>query len=94
VVAALAAARELPQLSLIDALELTLLVSRKDPRRHPRVAARWVLRHLEQDPERNSEEAALAISGSSASASSGLSSRTASANSVISSFSTGAETVA
>jgi hypothetical protein len=40
VVAAVAAARELPQLSLEDALELTLLVARKDPRRHPRVAAR------------------------------------------------------
>jgi hypothetical protein len=41
VVGALAAARELPQLSLIDALELTLLVARKDPRRHQRVAACW-----------------------------------------------------
>lgn len=41
-VAALAAARELPQLSLEDALELTLLVARKDPRRHPRVAPRWL----------------------------------------------------
>ena len=37
VVGALAAARELPQLSLIDALDLTLLVARKDPRRRPRV---------------------------------------------------------
>jgi hypothetical protein len=36
VVAALAAARELPQLSLEDALELTLLVAGKDPARHPR----------------------------------------------------------
>ena len=33
----MAAARELPQLSLVDALELTLLVARKDPRRHQRV---------------------------------------------------------
>jgi len=31
VVAAVAAARELPQLTLDDALELTLLVARKDP---------------------------------------------------------------
>jgi hypothetical protein len=38
VIAAVAAARELPQLSLLDALELTLLVARKDPRRHPRTA--------------------------------------------------------
>jgi hypothetical protein len=39
---ALAAARDLPQLSLVDALELTVLVARKDPRRHPRVAERTV----------------------------------------------------
>jgi hypothetical protein len=50
VVGALAAARELPQLSLIDALEPTLLVARKDPSRHQRVASRWLLRYLEEDP--------------------------------------------
>lgn len=60
--AALAAARELPQLSLADALELTLLVARKDPRRHPRVAARSLLRYLEEDPEATIEEAVLAAS--------------------------------
>ena len=58
---ALAAARELPHLGLIDALELTLLVARKDPRRHQRVAARWLLRYLE-DPAATIEEAALAAS--------------------------------
>jgi hypothetical protein len=31
VVAAVAAAKELPQLSLLDALELTMLIARKDP---------------------------------------------------------------
>ena len=31
--------KELPQISLADALELTILFARKDPRRHPRVAA-------------------------------------------------------
>ncbi len=41
---ALAAAKDLPQLSLADALELTVLVARKDPRRHQRVASRWLLR--------------------------------------------------
>jgi hypothetical protein len=45
---AVAAARDLPQLSLADALELTVLVARKDPRRHPRVASRWLLRLLER----------------------------------------------
>jgi hypothetical protein len=62
VIAALAAARELPQLSLEDALELTLLVARKDPRRHPRIAARWLLRYLEEDPGATVDEAALAAS--------------------------------
>jgi hypothetical protein len=62
VVAALAAARELPQLRLEDALELTLLVARKDPRRHPRVAARWLQRYLEEDLAATVEEAALAAS--------------------------------
>jgi hypothetical protein len=60
VVAALAAARELPQLSLEDALELTLLVARKDPARHPRVAARWLQRYLDEDPAATIEEAGLA----------------------------------
>jgi hypothetical protein len=62
VVAAVSAARELPQLSLLDALDLTLLVARKDPARHPRVAARWLLRYLEEDPAATIEEAGLAAS--------------------------------
>jgi hypothetical protein len=33
VLSALAAARDLPQLGLVDALELTVLIVRKDPRR-------------------------------------------------------------
>jgi hypothetical protein len=59
---ALAAAKDLPQLSLIDALELTILVARKEPRRHPLVAARWLLRLLEEDPHATIDEAALAAS--------------------------------
>jgi hypothetical protein len=42
-----ATAKDLPPLSLEDALELTMLIARKDQRRHPRVAARWLLRYLE-----------------------------------------------
>jgi hypothetical protein len=57
---ALAAAKDLPQLNLADALELTILVARKDPRRHPRVAARWLLRFLEEHHHVTIEEAALA----------------------------------
>jgi len=37
VIAAVAAARELPQVSLDDALELTMLIARKDPGRYPRL---------------------------------------------------------
>jgi hypothetical protein len=59
---ALAAAKDLPQLGLADALELTVLVARKDPRRHPRVASRWLLRYLEEDPHATIDEAALAAS--------------------------------
>ena len=54
VLSAPAAAKDLPQLSLADALELTVLVARKDPRRHQRVAARWLLRYLEEDLTRRS----------------------------------------
>jgi hypothetical protein len=62
VVAAVAAARELPQLTLLDALELTMLIARKDSSRYPRVAARWLQRLLEEHPDVTIEEAALAAS--------------------------------
>jgi hypothetical protein len=55
-----AAAKELPPLSLVDALELTILIARKDPRRHPRVAARWLLRYLEDCEDATIDEAAMA----------------------------------
>lgn len=61
VLMALAAAKDLPPLSLVDALELTVLVARKEPRRHQRVAARWLLRYLEEDPHATIDEAALAV---------------------------------
>jgi hypothetical protein len=54
-----ATAKEIGRLSLADALELTLLIAQKDPRRHPRVAARWLLRFLEERPEATIEEAAM-----------------------------------
>ena len=57
--AAEAAAKELPQISLGDALELTVLIARKDPRRHPRVAARWLLRYLEECDDATIDEAAM-----------------------------------
>jgi hypothetical protein len=46
-----ATTRELGRLSLDEALELTILIAQKEPQRLPRVAARWLLRYLEErDP--------------------------------------------
>jgi hypothetical protein len=39
-------------------LDLTMLIARKEPGRHPRAAARWLLRDLECD-EATIDEAAL-----------------------------------
>jgi hypothetical protein len=53
-------ANEIGRVSLAEALELTLLIARKDPRR--RVAARWLRRYLEEHSETAIDEAALAAS--------------------------------
>jgi hypothetical protein len=55
-------AKELPRLGLADALELTVLIARKEPRRHPWVAARWFLRYREEDDEVTIDELAFAAS--------------------------------
>ena len=57
-----AVSRELPPLDLTDALELTILIARKDPRRHPRIAARWLLRYLEECDEATIDELAMVAS--------------------------------
>ena len=62
VVGALAAARELPELGLIDALDLTMLVARNAPGAISESQPRWLLRYLEEDPEATIDEAALAAS--------------------------------
>ncbi len=49
--------REIGHVSLLEALELTALIARKAPRQHPRVAARWLLRYLEEHPAATIEEA-------------------------------------
>ena len=36
-----------------------MLIARDDPRRHPRVAARWLLRYLEEVDEATIDEAAM-----------------------------------
>jgi hypothetical protein len=38
------------------------LIARKDSRRHPRVAARWLLRYLEEDDEATIDELVFAAS--------------------------------
>ena len=52
-----ATAKELPPLSLEDALELTMLIAQKD--RQPRVAARWLLCYLEECDGATIDEAAM-----------------------------------
>jgi hypothetical protein len=57
-----ATAKEIGRLSLSEALELTLLIAREDPRRHPRVAARWLRRYLDEHHGTTIDEAALVAS--------------------------------
>jgi hypothetical protein len=56
-----ATARELRQISLADALELTILIARKTPQRRSRAAARWIRRYLQASPDATLEEIALAV---------------------------------
>ena len=55
-----ATAREIGQLTLAEALELTALVASKEPQRHPRVAARWLQRYFEEHPAPTLGEATFA----------------------------------
>jgi hypothetical protein len=55
-----ATAKEIGRISLADALELTLLIAQKEPHRHPRVAARWLLRYLEESDGVTIAEAGMA----------------------------------
>jgi hypothetical protein len=57
-----ATAKEIGRISPGQALGLTVLIAQKEPRRHPRVAARWLLRYLEERAEATIEEAAMAAS--------------------------------
>jgi hypothetical protein len=51
--------RNVGRLSLVEALELTLLIAREDPRRHPCVAARWLWRYLDECDGVTIDEAAM-----------------------------------
>ena len=51
--------RELGRPTLVELLELTALIAQRDPRRHGRVAARWLQRLLEQHPDLTVDDAVL-----------------------------------
>ena len=53
---------EIPRPSLVDLLELTALIAVKDPKRHARVAARWLQRWLEAFDDATIDDAALVTS--------------------------------
>ena len=53
--------RELGRPTLCELLELTLLIAEQDPRRYPRVSARWLIRYLEQHAEATIDDAAFAV---------------------------------
>jgi hypothetical protein len=53
--------RELGGPTLGELLELTIVIAQKAPHRHGRVAARWLLRRLEQADDATIEDAALAV---------------------------------
>lgn len=57
--------RELGRISLAEALELTILIAQKEPKRLPKVAVRWLQRYLEEQ-EARLDEVALVVSALSA----------------------------
>jgi hypothetical protein len=53
--------RELGRPTLGELLELTILIAFKDPRRHPRVAARWLARYLHEQDQATIDEASFVV---------------------------------
>jgi hypothetical protein len=51
--------RELARPTLAELLELTILIAVREPRRHARVSARWLLRYLEVRDQATIDDAAL-----------------------------------
>jgi hypothetical protein len=52
-------AREIGNISLVEALELTALIARKDPRRHGRAATHWLRLYVEHSPGAGLDDAAF-----------------------------------
>jgi hypothetical protein len=55
-------AREIGRVTIAEALELTALVARKQPRRYGRFAARWLCLYLEEHEKATLEDIALLVS--------------------------------
>ena len=53
--------RELGRPTLGELLELTILIAFKDPHRHARVSARWLLRYLEVRDQATIDEASFVV---------------------------------
>lgn len=51
--------RELGRPTLCELLELTILIAQKDPRRHARVAGRWLFRYLETRADATIDDASF-----------------------------------
>jgi hypothetical protein len=54
-------AREIGEITLLEALELTALIALRDPRRHGRAGARWTRRFLEDCPSTGLDDLALVV---------------------------------
>jgi hypothetical protein len=48
-------------LTLVEAVELTALVAKRDPKRHRRYAARWLWRYLGESEQVTIDDAAVAV---------------------------------
>jgi hypothetical protein len=64
-VVAEATARELPRLDLLEALELTALIARREPGRLQRIGARWMQRFIEEVPGLTLQDISLAVAAAS-----------------------------
>jgi hypothetical protein len=58
--------RELGRPTLVELLDLTALIARKDPRRYRRVAARWMFRYLQETDTATLEDVQAVTVGLSA----------------------------
>jgi hypothetical protein len=65
-VVAEATLRELGRPTLVELLELTALIAKKDPRRYRRVAARWMFRYLQESDMASLDDVQAATAGLSA----------------------------